>query len=480
MNSALLWIFLPGLLGIGLLFYRTSDRFPLVLAASACLFLTWIAWQLPIDAVLNIGPFSFEIFPSMSFFGRSFTLTNTARPLLTFIYLFQTLWIAGTLVAKPARLFIPISLICVSLFVAALSVDPFLYAAILIALAILSIIPLLSPAGVKAQPGVLRFLIFQIFAVPFILFTGWILSGVEASPGNLELILRSGLLLLLGFTFLLGLFPFHSWIPMLSKGSHPYVVGFLMFFLPAVSTVFALTFFDRYAWLRDSGFVYQILTLIGALSVLLAGLWALVERHLGRLLGYAAMMGVGFGLLGIGQGGPQGLQLFFALLIPQSLGLWVMAVSLGSLISKKIDLSAQGLGNAFSESSLIVIGLILAIFSLAGLPLLASFPPRVALVAILSANAPWAAIVALMGCLGLAVAGAKLVLAVISRSSETQSGWVEEGEPVSEAKTGDVKDPFAWAFIVIAAVGFLGFGLFSRFFLASVPNFASMFPLIIP
>jgi NADH:ubiquinone oxidoreductase subunit 2 (subunit N) len=480
MNSAIIWILLPGLLGIGLLLYRPRDRFPQILAGLLSLFLTWIAWQLPIDVVLNIGPFSFEIFPSLSFFGRSFTLTSAAQPLLTFIYFFQTLWIAGTVVAKPAKPFVPISLICVSLFVAALSVDPFLYAAILIALAILALIPLLSLAGEKVRPGVLRFMIFQIFAVPFILFTGWILSGVEASPGNLDLILRSGLLLLLGFTFLLGLFPFHSWIPMLARESHPYVVGFLLFFLPTISTVFALGFFDRYAWLRESQFVYQILTLIGGLSVLLSGLWAFVERHLGRLLGYAAMMGVGFSLLGIGQGVSQGAQLFFALLLPQSLGLWVLAVSLGSLNNKKVDLSLDGIADAFADSPLTVIGLILAVFSLAGLPLLASFPPRVDLLANLSTSAPWAAIIALLGSLGLAVAGVKLVLAVIRRSSKPQSGWVEEIETEAAAKAGETKDPFAWAFIILAGVGFLGFGLFSRFFLASVPDFASMFPLLFP
>lgn len=480
MNSALLWIFLPGLLGVGLLFYRRGDRFPLVVAAALCLILSWIAWQFPIDVVLNIGPFSFEIFPSLSFFGRSFTLTNTARPLLAFVYLFQTLWIAGSLIAKPVKLFVPISLICVSFFVAALSVEPFLYAALLIALAILALVPLLTPPGKAIGPGILRFLIFQVFAVPFILFTGWILSGVEASPGNQELILRSGLLLLLGFTFLLGLFPFHSWIPMLTKESHPYAVGFLLFFLPTISTVFALGFFDRYAWLRDSQFVYQILTLIGSMSVLLSGLWSLVERHLGRLLGYAVMMGVGFSLLGIGLAGAQGVQIFFALLLPQSLALWIFSVSLGSLVSKDLDLSFDGLAEAFRSFPLSVGGLLLSVFSLSGLPLLASFPPRMALLTILGKQVPWAALIALLGCLGLAGAGIKLLLVVIPKSMRAKLGWVEEVEPMGTENYRELADPYPWAFLIFAGVGILGFGLFSRLFLSGVPDFASMFSFLFP
>lgn len=480
MSSAFLWIILPGLLGFGLLFYRRVDRFPFTIAALTCLFLAWIAWQFPIDVVLNIGPISFEIFPSLSFFGRSFTLSDLHRPLLTFIYFFQTLWVLGSVIAKPGRLFIPISLICVSLFVAAVSVDPFLYASILIALAALALIPLLVPPGGTAGPGVLRFLIFQILAVPFILFTGWILTGVEASPGNLNLILRSGLLLLLGFTFLLALFPFHSWIPMLARESHPYVLGFLLFFLPTIATIFAISFFDRYAWLRDSEFIYQILALIGSLSILLPGLWAYVERHLARLLGFAAMLGVGFNLLGFSLAGTEGVQIFFALLLPQSLGLWMMAVALGALWRRNTEFNLKSLATAYRSSPLVVSGLLLAVFSLAGLPLLASFPPRIALLTQLTAGSTWAAVLALGGCLALASTGAKLLLAVLSKTDRKQSGWVEEVEPIDLVTESDISDPYVWTFVVVSVIGLLGFGLFSRLLLAGVPSLASMFPLLFP
>ena len=480
MSSAVLWIILPGLLGTGLLFYRRDDRLPLTVAALTSLFLAWIAWQFPFDVVLTIGPFSFEIFPSFSLFGRSLTLSDLDRPPLTLIYFFQCLWVLGTVIAKPGRLFIPISLMCVSLFVAALSVDPFLYAAIFIVLAMLVMIPLLVPPGQSAGPGVLRFLIFQVFAVPFILFTGWILTGVEASPGNLNLILRSGLLLLLGFTFLLALFPFHSWIPMLAKESHPYVLGFLLFFLPTVASIFALSFFDRYAWLRDSEFVYQILTLIGSLSILLSGLWAFVERHLGRILGFAAMLGVGFNLLGMGLAGAEGVQVFFALLLPQLLGLWMMTVALGALWRKSSEFDLIKLSTAFNSAPLTISALLLAVFSLAGLPILASFPPRMALFTQLSANTVWAAIAALGGCLALAGAGVRILMTALPRKSRKPTAWVEEVEPIDSVTRSDIADPYVWTFLAVSTIGLIGFGLFSRLFLAGVPGLASMFPLLFP
>jgi len=480
MSSAILWIVFPGMLGLGLLFYRRADRFPLAVVALTCLFLTWIAWQFPIDVVLTVGPFSFEIFPSLSFFGRSLTLSNINRPLLSLVYFFQTLWVLGTVIAKPPRLFVPISLVCVSLFVAALSVDPFLYAPIFIVLAVLVLIPLLVPPGESAGPGALRFLIFQIIAVPFILFTGWILTGVEASPGNLTLTLRSGLLLLMGFTFLLALFPFHSWIPMLARESHPYVLGFLLFFLPTITMIFAISFFDRYAWLRESEFIYQIVALIGSLSILLSGLWAFVERHLARVLGFAAMLGVGFSLLGFSLTGADGVQIFFALLLPQLLGLWTMAVALGALWRKESEFNLKKLGNMFNSSPLAVCGLLLAVFSLAGIPSLGSFPPRLALFTKLAAGSTWAAVVALVGCLALAGAGVKIVSTILPKTGRKQSGWVEEVEPIDSETKSDLSDPYAWMFVVISGFGLLGLGLFSRLFLAGVPSLAAMFPLLFP
>jgi NADH:ubiquinone oxidoreductase subunit 2 (subunit N) len=479
MSSPVIWIIFPGLLGLGLLFYRPTDRFPIAITSAVSLFLAWMAWQFPIDVVLGFGPISFEIFPSLSLFGRSLTIGEIDRPFVSIIYLLETLWIAGSVIAKPGRLFIPLSLISVSLFVAALSVEPFLYAAIIIAIAVLVLLVLLFPPGGAVGPGGLRFLIFESFAMPFILFTGWMLTGVEASPGNLSLILRSGLLLLLGFTFLLALFPFHSWIPMLAKETHPYTLGFVLSFLPTVACVFALSFFDRYGWLRETNFIDEILVLIGSLSILLSGLWALAERHLARLMGFAAMMGIGFSLLAIGTAGTQAVQLFFALLLPQLLAAWVFATSLGSIWNNQVDFNLVVLEKAVNSSPLAVFGLFLAIFSTAGLPLLASFPPRFALFSVLEERAVWAAVIAVVGCLSLAIAGTRHLLFAINSIYRTRPSWIEEAQPI-EKHTTDVSNPYMWIFIVIAVIGFIGFGLFSRLLLAGVPNLAAMFPRLFP
>ena len=102
---------------------------------------------------------------------------------------------------------------------------------------------MLARPGEQVKTGLLRYLNFQLMGVPFILFVGWMLAGVEASPGNSDLVVRAGVMLIMGFILLLAVFPFHSWLPMLGEEGHPFPFAFLVFLLPFGVSIFALGFF---------------------------------------------------------------------------------------------------------------------------------------------------------------------------------------------------------------------------------------------
>jgi NADH-quinone oxidoreductase subunit N len=478
MSSALLWILLPAALGIALLFYRRDDALPKLIGVGFALFLSWAAWQLPVDVLLQLGPLTIEIAPSLVLFGRNFTLTGAEAPLLGFFYLMLALWILGAHLARPGRLFVPIALISVALLVAALAVEPFLYAAVLIAIAALLLVLLLVPPGSQAGPGVMRFLEFQIFAVPFILFTGWILTGVEASPGNLDLVLRAGLLLAMGFVFLLSLFPFHSWMPMLAKEAHPYAFGFLVFYLPATALIFGLGFFDRYSWLRESDFAYPILAIAGSIAVLASGLWAARESNLARVFAFAAMLTVGFSLQAIGSA--QGAEVFFATLLPAAFAFWAWALALSALHPLP-SLTLEDLHTLAPAHPLALAAVLLSLFTLAGFPPLGAFPGRIALLDGVAATSPWAAIASLVGSFGLLAAGLRILQAALPSMDTKSRSWVEEATPARKAAPKpDASDPYMWVFIGLVSVALLGFGLLPSIFLGALPKLAAMFSQLLP
>ena len=378
MSTPTLWIFLPILVGGTLLFFRSRKTIALS-ASILTLFLTLAAWLLPIDTAMTIGGISLKISSSFEIFGRHLMLTSADRSLLALIYGSSMVWFAVAPGIRAPRRFTSLGLIITAILVAALAVEPFLYAALLIEMAVLLTVPLLSVPGKKPGKGLLRFLIFQTLAMPFILFSGWLLAGIEANPGNLGLVQQAAILIGLGFAFLLAVFPFYSWIPMLIEESSVYVVGFIFWLFPTVNLFFGLGFLDHYTWLKDLPDMGSILMVVGTLMVVSGGILSAFQRQLGRIMGYAMIMETGFSILAISLMGTSGLNLFFMLLIPRFIGLLVWAFSLSILKNHSPVLELAGIKGIARVLPFASSGLMLSLLAMAGMPLLAGFPAHQAI-----------------------------------------------------------------------------------------------------
>jgi NADH-quinone oxidoreductase subunit N len=377
-SAPFLWIILPLILA-GILIWLRNQKVVALIACIFTLFLTLAAWLLPIDAAMTIGNWSFKLTSSFEILGRHLVLGSSDRSLLALIYGSAIVWFAGTPALKTAGRLTPLGLAITALLVAALAVQPFLYAALLIETAVLISVPLLSAPGQRPGRGLIRFLIFQTLAMPFILFSGWLLAGIEANPGNLGLVQQAAILIGLGFSFLLAIFPFYSWIPLLTEETTPYTVGFILWIFPTVTLFFGLGFLDHYTWLRDSPALGSILTTVGILMVVSGGLLAAFQRHLGRIMGYAVIVETGFSILALSVGGTMGLDIFLMFFIPRTLSLVIWALALTILKEHNPTLSLndiKGLGRTWPFATL---GLVLANLTLAGIPLLAGFPAHQAI-----------------------------------------------------------------------------------------------------
>jgi len=379
MNAPLIWIGIPLLLAL-LLWLPLRPKTTALLGGFSALFLSFLALLLPIDTPIRVSEtFSLKLADSIEFLGREIIITSADQPLLALLYGIAAIWFFGSSAAGVARRLVPFGMTILALFIASLAVTPFLYAALIIQTAVLIAVPLLSPPEKKPGRGVIRFLIYQTLAMPFILFSGWLLAGVESSPGDIELLTQAATLLALGFAFLLAIFPLYTWIPLLMEEASPYAVGFILWLFPAATLLFALGFLDRYAWLREFEQLPMALQLAGLVMITTGGFWAAFERHLGRMMGYAAIVNTGFSLLAMSLIRDYRLSAFFMLMIPQALSLILWSFALSVLKREERSLNFREMQGLLQQYPILVGGLLLAHFSALGMPLLAGFPPILAI-----------------------------------------------------------------------------------------------------
>ena len=426
MNAPILWIFIPFLAGFFLLLFD-DERTTSIVGGVTALLLAVAAYIIPIDEALRLGEFSFKIASSMQILGRSLSLSQSDASFLAIVYAMTAFWFFGAEMAGVAKRLVPLGLSFIALLVASIAVVPFLFAALLIEIGVLLSVPMLLTPNISPGRGILRFIIHQTLAMPCILFAGWMLAGVEASPSDLIMVAQSAMILGLGFAFLLAIFPFYSWIPMLAEETSPYVLGFLLWSLPTVTIIFGMSFLDRYSWIRSSPQFMDVLFFSGILMVVTGGAWAAFQNHLGRVMAYASIAETGFVLLALSFGSGMSLDIVFLPLIPRGLGFAVWALSL-SLIEKNVESlafsSVEGLLRTYPFATA---GIILSNLSVMGFPLLAGFPPRFALWQALSGQSIAGAFWLGLGLFGLLI-GALRSLAALSLSPENKA-WEHKETP---------------------------------------------------
>lgn len=378
MNAPTIWIVAPIAFAVLLLFI-TNQRALSILGGGFAIALAAIAQFVPIEQALLIGTVSLKIDSSLTVLGRVLLIPPAEGSLLALIYGAAALWFFGAEASKTATRIVPFGLMITALMVASIAVEPFLYAALFIEMAILIAIPLLTSIYSPPGRGVVRFLIYQTLAMPFILLAGWLLAGVEASPGDLALAAQSTAMLGMGFAFLLAIFPLYNWVPLLMEETSPFIVGFLLWILPTITIIFGAGFLDRYSWLRSSPQIVIALRSAGLLMVVTGGLWAAFQHHLGRIMAYGSIAETGFSLLALSLDPKLGIPILFLLIPARALGLAVWSLSL-SVIKENVETmrfaAAQGM---LRITPLAGAGMVIAALSTSAFPLLAGFPARLAL-----------------------------------------------------------------------------------------------------
>lgn len=373
MSAPIIWMVLPGLVAILLIFLRKYENLTSIIAGAVCILLVALTLTLPIGTLVSAGPFQFTLPGELPVFGRRFVLTQVDLPVIALLYGIGAFWFFASIPLKNKPTFVPLGLGILAILAGSLSVEPFLYGPLLIETAVLGCMALTATRGKPAGKGELRFLIFQTLAVPFTLLAGWFLSSGEVTPINETQLLQSSLLLGLGFAFWLAVFPLHTWVEMVAEEIPAMTSGFIFSVLPLAILLFLLDFLNSYAWLRNYPIVFPALRWLGTIMVLASGLWAFFQTEVKRLYGFMVLFMTGTALLTISLNSKTGMALFAYSLLPRLTSIALLSLCLAIIDKTQSGTKLQNLQGMVYRCPFMSLGMVIGIFSAAGVPLLANF-----------------------------------------------------------------------------------------------------------
>ncbi len=410
MSLPILFIAIPVAVAIALLAIPRQSRLAIITSLILYLVLSLVSMFHDFSEVMKLGPFSFELRTTFNFLGRLLVLENQDRVYLVIASLFSLIWIGGIRAARIEPRVIPYQLIVTASLTAALAVEPFIFSAIFIEIAVICSIPMLINQGEHFGKGVLRFLIFETLAMPLILLGGWLLGGNQASTSDLQQISIAGFFLGIGFAFWLAVFPFHSWVPQLSEDAPTYLVTFILTMFPQVALIGILEFAGEIAWIRGSQLFSTVLLSIGIVMIIATAIWAFYEQNVLRLFGLVVLFESGCLLLFVSLQSQLAVEALFLSLFPRALAFALAGLSISVMVNKGTpDSNLKTLGryrtHPFASS-----GLVLSFLSIIGLPLLAEFPYKLILFELLRDLHPEAIIWIMLGFIGMLIPIVKLLL----------------------------------------------------------------------
>ena len=430
------------LIGVGLLllamvptyFLRYRRGVALLLAAAISVALGFGIALIPMERTLVLWGREFAVGEAATVFGRSIVLDSLSQTALTFLFLIGAALFLLAWPLESGELYAPIGLGVLGLLAAALVVRPLVYAMLLLELAVA-----LSVLLLRGGVGGARYLTFCVLALPGPLVAHWLLDMYALTPDQAGLLYTASLLIGLSFALMLGLVPFHPWVPALARRESPLAVALIFSAIGGTVWFLLLDYLRTYPWLGQSPYWSSALTVLGVGTAVVGGLLGTTRRGWGALLGYAVMVDTGMLVLALGRGEAVGLELERAMMLTRTWGVLTMAAGL----------AAVGVRQESAETGWSPWG---AVAAAAGLLSLAGFPPTVGFVSrwglyrLLFQTQPLTVVALLLASVGPVVGLLRMLPASL-----------KSGIPARRAMT------LTDMWLALASLGALGLGLFPQF-----------------
>lgn len=224
-----------------------------------------------------------------------------------------------------------------------------------------------------------------------------IAKALAGGTANQTLALFGLVFIVAGLAFKLGAVPFHMWVPDVYHGA-PTAITLLIGGAPKLA---AFVFVVRILMqgLEPLMMHWQgMLVILAVLSMALGNLTAIAQTNLKRMFAYSTISHMGFLLLGILVGTPEGLSaaMFYAIIyvLMSLVGFGILvALSRAGYECETLD-DIKGLNK---HNSWLAFMMLLAMFSMAGIPPLAGFYAKFAILkAVVDVGLVWLAIIAVV------------------------------------------------------------------------------------
>ncbi len=205
-------------------------------------------------------------------------------------------------------------------------------------------------------------LIYSVTQAVFVTELIQVLPGIIDKP----VVVVGVMLTLCGFFFKLAVFPFHFWAPDVYQGAANQAAAYIA----TASKVAAIAILTRMVALTGDGSSYlaHILVTLSIISMTVGNLAAIVQKDIKRLLAYSTVAHAGYVLIGILSMNPAG----YTSVVFYALALLVMKFTAFLVVINIADdgqnLEVAQLAGLHRRSPLLAMALMIAIFSLAGIP----------------------------------------------------------------------------------------------------------------
>jgi formate hydrogenlyase subunit 3/multisubunit Na+/H+ antiporter MnhD subunit len=455
-----------------------------LLSAGFSLLMALLAWRLPLDEPVPLWGREVALGEPVHVLGRELVLSQADRLDVAFIFLIAAGLFLFAWRVSQGWTFFPLGMALLSVLSGALLVESHIYAVLLLQIAAALCVFLIQGGQVGSTRGSLRFLTFVTLAIPPILITSWVLARHEQVPDDTSLLDASTVLFAFGFAILLGVVPFHTWVPAVSADAPPLVSTFVLGIFYAVVWFIMLDLLESFEWLAAHPDLRTALSYSGYGMIALGGALAAVQRRLGRLMGYATLVDMGAAQLALGLGTTAGLNAALLSLGTRAVSLAVMAMGI-SLIRHRAEgdsfdrLVGWGRHVPWATAALVVGGL-----SLAGLPPGAGFAVRWSITRLVAREQAAGAVLLLLAGVAVGIGVVRALMALLREPTPEYVGSeiveaIEAASKSEEGKKTPEREPRLAAAIIIAGLVLcLALGLVPQFHTSIIKQVAESYTFL--